>query len=60
MAKIHIKKFLPDGSINPEFLKVTEKEVEQIVNRPATYLLVPYILWVSFASYLNYSIWMFN
>jgi len=26
----------------------------------AAYLLVPYILWVSFASYLNYSIWMLN
>ena len=55
MAKIHIKKFLPDGTINPEYLeelkrqtliqstasslrlsgiKITEKEVEQIVNRP--------------------------
>ena len=27
---------------------------------PAAWLLVPYILWVSFASYLNYSIWMLN
>ena len=27
---------------------------------PAAWLLVPYILWVSFASYLNYSIWMMN
>lgn len=57
MAKIHIKKFLPNGTINPEYLKelkhqtliqstasslrlsgirVTEKEVEQIVNRPAS------------------------
>ncbi|MEK7624218.1 MAG: helix-turn-helix domain-containing protein [Patescibacteria group bacterium] len=56
MAKFHTKKFLPNGSINPEFLKeikrqtliqstaaslrlsgikITEKEVEQIVNRPA-------------------------
>jgi len=26
----------------------------------AAYLLVPYILWVSFASYLNYSIWLLN
>src|SRR3989338_2057837 len=26
----------------------------------AAYLLVPYILWVSFASYLNYSIWVLN
>jgi len=26
----------------------------------AAYLLVPYLLWVSFASYLNYSIWMLN
>lgn len=30
------------------------------ISRPAVYLLVPYILWVSFASYLNYSIWMLN
>ncbi|MEK7657961.1 MAG: helix-turn-helix domain-containing protein [Patescibacteria group bacterium] len=57
MAKIHIKKFLPDGAINPEYLeelkrrtliqstasslrlsgiKITEKEVELIVNRPAS------------------------
>ncbi len=56
MAKFHTKKFLSNGSINPEFLeemkrqtliqstdsslrlsgiKITEKEVEQIVNRPA-------------------------
>ena len=57
MAKIHIKKFLPDGTVNLEYLeelkrrtlvqstasslrlsgiKVTEKEVERIVNRPAS------------------------
>lgn len=30
------------------------------ISRPATYLLVPYLLWVSFASYLNYSIWVLN
>ena len=57
MAKKSIKRFLPDGTINPEYLeelkrrtliqstasslrlsgiKITEKEVEQIVNRPAT------------------------
>lgn len=28
--------------------------------KPAAYLLVPYLLWVSFASYLNYSVWMLN
>ncbi|MDD2785715.1 MAG: tryptophan-rich sensory protein [Patescibacteria group bacterium] len=28
--------------------------------RPAAWLLVPYILWVSFAGYLNYSIWILN
>lgn len=27
------------------------------VSRPAAYLLIPYILWVSFAGYLNFSIW---
>src|SRR3989344_3497362 len=26
------------------------------ISRPAAYLLMPYLLWVSFASYLNYSI----
>lgn len=30
------------------------------ISRAAAYLLVPYILWVSFASYLNYSLWMLN
>lgn len=27
------------------------------ISKPAAYLLVPYILWVSFAMYLNYAIW---
>ena len=30
------------------------------ISKPAMWLLVPYILWVSFAAYLNYSIWMLN
>jgi len=30
------------------------------ISRPTAYLLLPYILWVSFAAYLNYSIWMLN
>ncbi len=30
------------------------------ISKPACYLLVPYLLWVSFASYLNYSIWVLN
>ena len=30
------------------------------VNRFAGYLLIPYFLWVSFASFLNYSIWKLN
>lgn len=30
------------------------------ISKPAAYLLLPYLLWVSFASYLNYSIWIFN
>ena len=30
------------------------------ISKPAMWLLVPYILWVSFASYLNYSLWMLN
>ncbi len=30
------------------------------ISKPAAYLLMPYILWVGFASYLNYSIWMLN
>ncbi len=30
------------------------------ISRLATYLLVPYILWVSFAAYLNYAIWLLN
>lgn len=30
------------------------------ISRPAAWLLAPYILWVSFAMYLNFSIWMLN
>lgn len=30
------------------------------ISKPAACLLLPYILWVSFAAYLNYSIWMIN
>lgn len=30
------------------------------ISKPAAYLLVPYILWVSFASYLNIAIYIIN
>ncbi|MBI2046163.1 MAG: tryptophan-rich sensory protein [Parcubacteria group bacterium] len=30
------------------------------ISKPAAWLLVPYILWVSFASYLNFAIWSLN
>ena len=30
------------------------------ISRPAAWLLVPYILWVSFAAYLNFSLWRLN
>ncbi len=30
------------------------------INKKASYLLIPYIMWVSFASVLNYSIWVLN
>lgn len=30
------------------------------VSKPAAYLLIPYLLWVSFAAYLNFAIWMLN
>ncbi|MFW5885185.1 MAG: TspO/MBR family protein [Patescibacteria group bacterium] len=30
------------------------------VSKSAAFLLIPYILWVSFAIYLNYSIWVLN
>lgn len=30
------------------------------ISRPAAWLLLPYIFWVSFAGYLNYSIWQLN
>lgn len=30
------------------------------VDRRAALLLVPYLLWVSFAAYLNYQFWVLN
>ncbi len=30
------------------------------IDRKAFWLLVPYILWVSFAAFLNFSVWMMN
>ncbi len=30
------------------------------INKKAAYLLTPYIIWVGFASYLNYAIWILN
>lgn len=30
------------------------------IDKKAGYLLIPYALWVAFASFLNYSIWMLN
>jgi len=30
------------------------------VDRPAAWLLLPYLVWVSFAGYLNYGIWALN
>ena len=30
------------------------------ISRNAALLLVPYILWVSFAAFLNYSVWRLN
>lgn len=30
------------------------------ISKPAAWFLIPYILWVSFAGYLNYAIWTLN
>jgi len=30
------------------------------ISKPAAYLLLPYIIWVGFAGYLNYLIWISN
>lgn len=30
------------------------------VDRPAAWLQLPYALWVTFAGYLNYGVWMLN
>ncbi len=30
------------------------------ISKPAAWLLVPYIVWVSFAAYLNFAIWTLN
>jgi benzodiazapine receptor len=31
-----------------------------LINRSAALLLIPYIIWVNFAAYLNYTIWRLN
>ena len=30
------------------------------IDKRAAYLMIPYILWVSFAAFLNYSVWILN
>jgi len=30
------------------------------ISKPASYLLIPYILWVTFASFLNFMVWRMN
>ena len=32
----------------------------RVVNKNAAYLLIPYILWILYATYLNFSIWNLN
>ncbi|MFT4830685.1 MAG: benzodiazapine receptor [Psychroserpens sp.] len=32
----------------------------KVVHRPAAYLMIPYFLWVCFATALNYKIWELN
>ena len=30
------------------------------LDRPAAYLQIPYLVWVFFAGYLNFGVWMLN
>lgn len=41
------------------FILLTTFEFYRI-DKPAAYLMVPYIAWLSFAGVLNYTIWMLN
>ncbi|MBZ9625916.1 tryptophan-rich sensory protein [Clostridium sp. FP2] len=41
------------------FILLTTFEFYRI-DKPSAYLMVPYIVWVSFAGVLNYAIWMLN
>ena len=41
------------------FILLTTFEFYRI-DKPAAYLMIPYIAWVSFAGVLNYTIWMLN
>ncbi|QXE17869.1 TspO/MBR family protein [Clostridium sp. 001] len=41
------------------FILMTTFEFSRI-DKTAAYLMIPYILWVSFAGILNYAIWMLN
>jgi len=42
------------------FSVIVLMKVSWNTSRTATYLFLPYVLWVLFASYLTYSIWMLN
>ena len=39
-------------------LNFTEHEIEMV--KIAAYLQIPYLLWVTFAAYLNFAIWFLN
>ncbi|MBU3129024.1 tryptophan-rich sensory protein [Clostridium tagluense] len=41
------------------FILLTTFEFYRI-DKPSAYLMIPYIVWVSFAGVLNYAIWMLN
>ena len=54
------------SDIRPEVFELAERAQEKLsarfreIDRTAGVLLLPYLLWVGFAGYLNFGVWLLN